>query len=69
MTFYRRLLAVFAMSVVQTVAQGQSANHVIPLLSFCVAGEPLSATRMLDYEATEGASDPVAVHREGTLYP
>ena len=68
MASYRQLLAVFALSVVQTVALGQSANHVIGMPSFCVAGEPLSASETLDYEPTEGASDPVAVHREGTLY-
>jgi len=68
MTFNRQLLAVLAMSVVQTLALGQSSNHVIGMPSFCVAGEPLSATRTLDYEPMEGASDPVAVHREGKLY-
>jgi hypothetical protein len=56
------------MGVMQTAASGQSTNHVIGLPSFCVAGEPFSATRTLDYEPTEGASDPVAVHREGRLY-
>lgn len=68
MASHRQILAVLAMGVVQTVALGQSANHVIPLQSFCVGGEPFSATQTLDYEPTEGASDPVAVHREGTLY-
>jgi hypothetical protein len=68
MASHRQLLAVLAMGVVQTVAQGQSANHVIGMQSFCVGGEPFSATQTLDYEPTDGASDPVAVHREGTLY-
>jgi hypothetical protein len=57
------------MSMVHSVALGQSANHVLPAgLAFCVAGEPFSATETLDYEPSENSSDPVAVHREGTLY-
>ncbi len=68
MASYRQPLAVLVMSVVQTVALGQSANHVIGLPSFRVAGEPLSATQMLDYEPTGNSSDPVAVNRDGTLY-
>lgn len=58
MTSYRHLLALFAMSAVQTLALGQSANHVIDMPSFCVAGEPFFASETLDYEPTEGASDP-----------
>ena len=72
-SYVKPLLAVIAMSVVQTVAQGQNANqaihgHHIALESFCVLGEPLSATETLDYEPRDGASDPVPVHREATLY-
>jgi hypothetical protein len=72
-SYVKPLLAVIAMSVVQTVAQGQNANqaihgHHIALESFCVLGEPLSATETLDYEPTDGASDPVPMHREATLY-
>jgi hypothetical protein len=66
--FHDRLAAVFVMTLVQAVALGQSASHVIGLPSFCVAGEPLSATETLDYEPAEDSSDPVAVHRDATLY-
>jgi hypothetical protein len=66
--FCRQPLAVLAISVIQSVALGQSANHVIGMPSFCVSGEPLSATETLDYEPSENSSDPVAVHREAMLY-
>jgi hypothetical protein len=68
MAFYRHLLVVFAISVIPILALGQGANHVIPLLSSCVTGEPFSASRTLDYEPTAGASDLVGVHREATVY-
>ncbi len=67
MASHSRILAVLAMALAQR-ALGQGANHVIGLQSFCVGGEPFSATQTLDYEPTEGATDPVAVHREGALY-
>jgi hypothetical protein len=66
---YRQPLAVLALIVIRTVALGQSANHVLGAgPPFCVSGEPFSATETLDYEPSENSSDPVAVHRDGTLY-
>jgi hypothetical protein len=70
---HRIPLAVFFMTVVQTVALGQSTNHIyghdigLPF-KYRVVGAPLTATRPLDYEPAKNSVDAVPVHRDATLY-
>jgi len=63
---FRFLLAV---SLLQSAALAQRNSHVLPLqFGSPVVGEPVSATRTLDYEPADNSSDPVAMHAEEKYY-
>ena len=65
----RRIPLAIVLVSVFPVALGQSSKEVIGLpFEYCVVGAPLAATRTLDYEPTQNSSDPVRMHRDGTLY-
>lgn len=68
MASYRIALGI-VVSLFPVIALGQSSKNVIPLpFERCVVGAPLTATRTLDYEPAQNSSDPVKMHRDGTLY-
>jgi peroxiredoxin len=63
------LRVLLAASLLQSAALAQRNNHVLPLqFGSPVVGEPVSATRTLDYEPAENSPDPVAVHAEERYY-
>lgn len=62
-------LGIVVASLFPAIALGQSSKNVIALpFEHCVIGAPLTATRTVDYEPAQNSSDPVKMHREGTLY-
>jgi hypothetical protein len=62
-------LALALLAMFPTGALAQASKGVLPLpFRYCVIGAPLTATETLDYEPVENSSDPVRMHRDGTLY-
>src|SRR5579863_3647442 len=69
MASFRIPLGMVVVILVPIIGLGQSSKNVIPLpFEHCVVGAPLTAIRTIDYEPTQNSSDPVKMHRDGTLY-